>query len=106
MGYCYGAHESLAANIFALILAQQPTAKHPLIVSFGMENSQLEKFSAFRKATGWVESKPIPSNPNYNELKCEFVWDSKTSKLTKGSIPCVTTDKKKWIQLVTPSEEE
>jgi hypothetical protein len=106
MGYRYGAHESLAANIFALILAQQPTAKHPLIVSFGMENSQLEKFSAFRKATGWVESKPIPSNPNYNELKCEFVWDSKTSKLTKGSIPCVTTDKKKWIQLVTPSEEE
>jgi hypothetical protein len=55
---------------------------------------------------GWVESKPIPSNPNYNELKCEFVWDAKTSKLTKGSIPCVTTDKKNWIQLLTPSEGE
>jgi hypothetical protein len=106
LGYQYDAQEFLAANIFALILAQQPTAKHPLIVSFGMENSQLEKFTAFRKAAGWVESKPIPSNPNYNELKCEFVWDAKTSKLIKGSIPCVTTNKKNWIELLTPSEGE
>lgn len=106
VGYQYGDQEALAANIFALILAQQPTAKKPLIVSFVMENSQLEKFSGFRKAAGWVESKPIPSNPNYNELKCEFVWDEKTSKLIKGSIPCVTTDKKKWIEMITPSEKE
>ncbi len=106
LGYQYDAQESLAANIFALILAQQPTEKHPLIVSFGMENSQLEKFSAFRKAAGWVESKPIPSNPNYNELKCEFGWDAKTSKLIKGSLPCISTNHKEWIELVTPAAGE
>lgn len=106
MSYQYGPQEALAANIFAIILAQQPTEKHPLLISFGVENSQLEKYAAFRKSAGWVESKPNPSNPNYNELKCEFVWDAKASKLTKGSIPCVTTDKKNWIELVTRSEEE
>lgn len=106
MSYQYGSQEALAANIFAIILAQQPTEKHPLLISFGVENSQLEKYAAFRKSAGWVESKPNPSNPNYNELKCEFVWDAKASKLTKGSIPCVTTDKKNWIDLVTRSEEE
>ncbi|MES2981665.1 MAG: hypothetical protein V4727_05065 [Verrucomicrobiota bacterium] len=106
LSYQYGAEESLAANIFALILAQQPTEKHPLIVSFAMEDRQLEKYPGFRKAIGWKESKPHPSNPNYNQLKCEFVWDAKTSKLIKGSIPCVTTDDKKWVQLVTQPEEE
>lgn len=106
LGYQYGEQESLAANIFALILTQQPNEKHPLIVSFEVETSELEKFSAFRKAAGWVESKPHPSNPNCNELTCEFVWNAKESKLIKGSIPCVTTDDKKWVQPVTPSEGE
>ena len=106
LGDQYGEQESLAANIFALILTQQPTEKHPLIVSFALDDSELDKFPSFRKAAGWVESKPHPSNPNYNQLKCEFAWDAKTSKLIKGSIPCVTTDDKKWVQVVTPSEEE
>lgn len=106
LGYQYGSQESLAANIFALIIAQQPTDKHPLIVSFDLENSQLEKYPEFRKASDWKESKPYPSNPNLNELKCEFVWDPKTNKLTKGSLPCVNTDNKKWIEPITPSEEK
>lgn len=106
LGYQYQAQESLAANIFALILAQQPTEKHPLVISFALEDSQLEKFPEFRKANGWQETKPHPSNPNYNELKCEFVWDAKNSKLIKGSLPYVTTDNKKWIELARPSEGE
>ena len=106
MSYQYGEPESLAANIFALILAQQPTEKHPLIVSFWLEESGLKEYSAFRKAAGWVESKPHPSNPNLTQLKCEFVWDPKTNKLIKGSLPLITANKKTWIELVTPSEEE
>ena len=54
MGYQYVTQESLAANIFALILAQQPTEKHPLVVSFGLEESQLVKYPEFRKASGWA----------------------------------------------------
>jgi hypothetical protein len=106
LGYQYVTQESLAANIFALILAQQPTEKNPLVVSFALEESQLEKYPEFRKASGWKESKPHPSNPDYNLLKCKFVWDAKKSKLMKGSMPCVTTDNIKWISRVTPSAEE
>ncbi len=106
LGYQYTTQESLAANIFALILAQQPTEKKPLVVSFALEESQLEKYPEFRKAGGWKEIKPDPKSHFYYELKCEFVWDAKTSKLIKGSIPCVTTDKKNWIELLTPSEGE
>ncbi len=106
LGYQYVTQESLAANIFALILAQQPTEEHPLVVSFALEESKLEKYPEFRKASGWKEIKPDPNHHVYYELKCEFVWDAKTSKLSKGSIPCVTSYNKEWVTIVTPSGEE
>jgi hypothetical protein len=106
LGYQYTTQESLAANIFALILAQQPTEKNSLVVSFWLEETQVEKYSEFRKASGWKEIKPDPNRRAYYELTCEFVWDAKNSKLIKGSLPCVTTDSKTWISPTGASSED
>jgi len=106
MGHQYAEPGPVAANIYALVLAQQPTEDKPLIITFLLENKMLEKFSEFRKAPGWVETDNSSKHSSSYELKCEFVWDAKNSKVIKGSIPYVTTNHKNWTSLLTPNEEE
>ncbi len=102
LGYQYGKPEVLAANIFALIIAQQPTEDRPLIVSFMSEKWNLEKLSEFKNAAGWVGIKS--EHHKHHEFRCEFAWDAKNSKLVKGSIPYVTTDNKSYTSLLKHQE--
>lgn len=96
MSYVRFKPETLAANILALIIATQPTADRPLTVSFSCEQSAIENYAAFRKASGWQEIHN-QGTTNYYQLTCEFAWDPKTHKLLKGSLPAVTTNDSKWI---------
>jgi hypothetical protein len=63
----YTKEQVLAATIWCLIRSTGSSPERPLELKVVTE-SEDDKLLA-----GWVESKPIPSNPNYNELKCEFV---------------------------------
>lgn len=97
MGYQYAAPEAVAANIYALVLSQQPTEDKPLTIRFLLEDEMIEKYADFRKSDGWNETHNRSEHSSSYEFKCEFVWDSKNRKLIKGSIPCVTLEQLNWI---------
>lgn len=88
---------TLAADILALVISAQPTDARPLTVSLHLEESGLANYPAFRSAAGWKET--IGDNPNSLTitLECEFVWNTATSKLTKGSVPLVQLERQGWI---------
>jgi hypothetical protein len=85
---------TFAANLLALVASKQPTEAEPLTISFSVEESAIDRYSAFRNAEGWEESQ---SAPDKIMLKCEFVWDVAAGKLAKGSIPLVKLESKNWI---------
>ncbi|MEO5917220.1 MAG: hypothetical protein ABIS50_23520 [Luteolibacter sp.] len=94
---------TLAAGILGLVISAQPVEAKPLTVSFHVEESGLAKYSAFRSAEGWQETRQDNGSSHIIELKCEFVWDAATHKLTKGSVPLVHLERPAWI---TPNPVE
>ncbi len=92
---------TLAANILALVISEQPTEAYPLVVSIRLEETGLATYSAFRSAPGWIETWNDPHNIT---LECELAWDPVAGKLTKGSVPLVTLDRNHWISLNPAAE--
>ena len=92
--------DTLAAEILALVITAQPTEARPLAISIWLEESGLAKFSAFRNAPGWKETRHEAHN---NVLECEFVWDAAARKLMKGSVPLVEMNRS--IDFITQTTE-
>lgn len=88
---------TLAADILALVISAQPTEAKPLTFSFAVEESGLVKYSAFRSAAGWKETRHDSLHSHRIELECAFVWDASAQKLTKGSVPLVQLERRGWI---------
>lgn len=78
---------TLAASIRALVMATQPTDARPLVVSIKVDETSLSGFAPFRNLEEWSET-----HGTGMVLKCEFVWDAKQQKLTKGSLPVLGMD--------------
>lgn len=96
--------EMLAANILALVFADQPTEKRSLTVVISMDETQLSNYSAFRGLEDWKETK---SPPNQVTFECEFAWDPAERKLIKGSVPLVAFNDHGWItQLFEETPED
>lgn len=94
--------ETIAAEIFALVLSTQPTEDKPLRITIELLESELSSFAAFRNASDWKET---PSRKSDNtELECEFVWDPLEKALTKGSVPLVQMKSIGWIDRKPESE--
>lgn len=90
---------TLAADMLALVISAQPTEARPLKVSFHLEESGLAKYAAFRTAPGWKETRQDIGASHTITLACEFVWDAKANKLTRGSVPLVQLERRGWITL-------
>lgn len=86
--------ETLASYILSLILSSQPTTERKLTVTFLLEDSQLGAYPAFRASKEWKHTTKVP---NVNSFECSFVWDPKTKKLLKGSVPLVHLESSSWI---------
>ncbi|RYD20870.1 MAG: hypothetical protein EOP88_13390 [Verrucomicrobiaceae bacterium] len=82
LSYPKASQATLAASIRALVIATQPTEARPLVVSMKVHETGLSDFAPFRNLEEWSEN-----HGNETVLTCEFVWDAKQQKLTKGSLP-------------------
>lgn len=84
LSYPRASQATLAMSIRALVMATQPTEARPLVVSIKVDETSLPEFAPFRNLAEWNET-----HGRNTVLKCEFVWDAKQQKLTKGSLPVI-----------------
>lgn len=97
--------ETFAAELFALVLATQPTDEKPLRVSIELLESEVPAYENFRNAPGWKET-PSEKTDEGIVLECEFVWNAAEEKLSKGSVPLVQMKSLGWIDQKPESEND
>ncbi len=100
---------TLAASVLALVLSAQPTAEHPLAVTLetGPDNPP-QWLGEFRTCPGWTADDTAAGNRI--TLTCSFVWDPRSSALTKGAVPAARIVRSESGELVieansTPPEK-
>ncbi len=97
--------ETLAAELFALVLATLPTGERPLKVRMEIFEFESSGFGSFRDAPGWTTTPPEREGGK-TLLECEFIWSPEENKLTKGSIPLVQMKSLGWIDRKPEEETE
>ena len=82
----------LSAALHGIVLSVKPTSTNPLTITIRPNSGKLDHLEAFTTSKGW---KKIKFGGGI-ALECEFVFDARTGKLTKGTLPLVklTRDKR------------
>ena len=75
----------LAASLYAAIITVQPSLNKPLTIDLRQPDGKLDQLPSFVSSKGWKKV----DRRNSTSIECQFSIDSKTGKLTTGSIPFV-----------------